>query len=281
MCYAFSDCIVTSLGINEDNDIKCDLSADIPIIGNCVYDSIIHAAGDISEVNAMQVNFNGTKNLCSALEKCPPKTFVFISSVAVYGIVTGEDIDESTPLCPTSQYGMSKLLAEIFLRDWCAEHSVTLTILRPPMILGTGMKGTLRAMVNGIDHGTYFHIKGNTACRSIVHALDVAKVAKLIAPIGGIYNITDGVNPSVEKLAEALACRIGGKSIFSMPYRLVKFAAKIGDALGGKFPISTEKFTKLTTTLTFNSDKLQQTINYTPIDVCDYLHNHNYDENDI
>ncbi|WP_449401109.1 NAD-dependent epimerase/dehydratase family protein [Chryseobacterium wanjuense] len=64
------------------------------------------------------MNFEGTKNLCRALENNLPDIFIFISTVAVYGKDFGEDIDENTSLSGNTPYAKSKLMAERFLQDW-------------------------------------------------------------------------------------------------------------------------------------------------------------------
>lgn len=44
------------------------------------------------------MNLQGTKNLCTALEQSGiPKSFIFISTVAVYGCDSGENITEEYP----------------------------------------------------------------------------------------------------------------------------------------------------------------------------------------
>ena len=62
------------------------------------------------------VNLQGTKNLCAALERRGvPRAFIFISTVAVYGCEYGEEITEEYPLGGKTPYAMSKRLAEEFL----------------------------------------------------------------------------------------------------------------------------------------------------------------------
>ena len=229
---------------------------------------------------AEAVNFTGTRNLCKGLEQMPPKQFVYISTVQVYGITSGTEIDETVTPQPKTEYGISKYNAEQYLCQWCDSHGVTLSILRAPLIMGTGMKGTLRSMVNGIDRGYYFHIKGNDARRSIIHATDVATVAKRISAIGGTYNLSDRVHPSIHDLGEALAYRIGGKRIFTLPLKAVKLAARIGDRIDA-VPFSTKRYEQLSTTLTFNSDAISRVIDWQPHDVVNYLRTHNYDENSL
>lgn len=228
----------------------------------------------------MSVNYEGTRHICEALEDRLPREFVYISSLSVYGISTGENINESTDLNPTGNYGQSKRKAEQYLTEWCKSRSVKLSILRPALIVGTGMKGTLGSMVRGINAGYYFHIKGNKARRSVVHAYDVARAVRLIAPIGGTYNLTDGVHPTVYDLAEAIAHRIGDKRISTLSPRLVKIAARLGDHVG-IVPFSSARMAQLTQTLTFDSTAIGQAIDWRPRDVVDFLRTHEYDETDI
>lgn len=280
LCHEFSDCDVTTLGLNPRNHIVCDLALHTPQFSR-KFDLVVHAAGDTRADKAEPVNHQGTINLCKGLEANPPQQLVFISSVQVYGKSQGENYDETTPLEPTTNYGKSKLNAELYLREWCDSHGVTLSILRPSLIVGAGMKGTLRSMVNGIYRGYYHHIKGNDARRSVVHATDVSTVVKRIAHKGGSFNVTDGVNPTVKDLAEALSYRMGDKRIYSMPMWVAQFAAKMGDIISPSFPVTTAKLAQLTNTLTFNSDAIANELDWTPNSVTHYLRTHNYDENSL
>lgn len=280
MCREFDDCDVTTLGLNPLNDIVCDLALSVPLFSRG-FDVVVHAAGDARSEVADAVNYQGTKNLCKGLEANPPQEFVFVSSVQVYGKEEGEDYDESTIPTPISEYGKSKYNAEQYLIEWCKKHSVKLSIIRPPLIIGTRMKGMVRSMVNGIYRGYYFHIKGNDARRSVVHATDVSAVVKKISSVGGIYNVCDGISPTVHDLAEALAYRMGDKRIYSISMRKAKLLAKLGDLLGNILPISTEKMSHLTKTLTFNGDAITKVIDWKPNSVTEYLRTHNYDENSL
>lgn len=107
------------------------------------------------------VNLQGTKNLCTALEQSGiPKSFIFISTVAVYGCDSGENITEEYPLNGTTPYALSKIKAEKYLEEWCAMHNVKLSILRPSLIAGPNPPGNLGAMIHGIENGKYLSIAG-------------------------------------------------------------------------------------------------------------------------
>ena len=280
MCHEFSDCDVTTLGLNPRNEVVCDLSSSVPRFQRR-FDVVVHAAGDARSQMADAVNYQGTINLCKGLDANPPQEMVFISSVQVYGKEEGVDYDESTTANPITEYGISKYKAEQFLHQWCEKHSVKLSIIRPPLIVGTRMKGMVRSMVNGIYRGYYYHIQGNDARRSVVHASDVSAVVRKIAPVGGTYNVCDGVSPTVHDLAEALAYRMGDKRIYTISAKRAKLLARIGDFLGEKSPLNTKKLEHLTQTLTFNGDAITSVIDWTPNSVTEYLRTHNYDENSL
>ena len=115
------------------------------------------------------VNYQGTVNLCTALEKVGvPKSLVFISTVAVYGCESGDLITEEHPLDGDSPYAKSKIMAEEFLTDWCKKHDVVLGILRPSLLAGKNAPGNLGTMVNGVREVFYMNIAGGK-CEKYSH----------------------------------------------------------------------------------------------------------------
>ena len=91
---------VTTLGRGNINDYQADLSKEPPAFRE-EFDAVIHAAGlaHFSPRTKEErgrfdlVNVQGTVNLCRALEMGSfSGSFVFISSVAVYGANSGEQI---------------------------------------------------------------------------------------------------------------------------------------------------------------------------------------------
>lgn len=173
---------VHTIGLTDDDDIKINIAKEVPPI-NTHYDVVLHAAGKAHVVPKTEaekqvffdVNYQGTVNLCSALEMAgKPKCLVFISTVAVYGCEFGEMIDESHPLNGDSPYAKSKIMAEEYLTQWCLDHQVRLAILRPSLLAGKNAPGNLGAMVNGIKKGFYMNIAGGKVRKSVLMAEDIA-----------------------------------------------------------------------------------------------------------
>lgn len=266
---------VTTCGYNSNDEIKVNLAKDIPQF-NIRYDIILHACGKAHSVPKSEVekqvfydvNYQGTVNLCTGLEKVGfPKALIFISSVAVYGCEFGELITEDHPLDGYTPYAKSKILAEQFLINWCKHNNVILGILRPSLLAGKNAPGNLGAMVNGIRKGYYMNIAGGKVVKSILMADDIARILPLIAEKGGIYNVCDTFQPSFGKISNSIAKQLGKNKPFNLPYWVAYFIAKIGDCLGNGSPINSCKLEKMTKSLTFSNEKAKKELGWEPLDV--------------
>lgn len=257
------------------SNYNCNLAKEIPSFLRD-FDVVIHSAGKAHKIvknetdiqGFYNVNVTGTLNLLKGLDKRePPKYFVFISSVSVYGLVKGEIISEDHLLLTNDAYGKSKIEAEKIIVKWCNKHNVTCTILRLPLIVGTNPPGNLGAMINSILRGFYFNIDGGTAKKSMVLATDVAKYILRASEVGGIYNLTDGYHPNFNELSDLIAKQLGKKKIKNLSKPIARFIAKVGDILGSRAPINSEKLKKITSTLTFDDSKARAAFGWSPTPV--------------
>lgn len=268
---------ITTVGLLSQDDYTVNIAREVPELHER-YDVVLHAAGKAHSIPKTEeekqaffdVNLQGTKNLCSALEKVGiPGAFIFISTVAVYGCDYGENITEEHPLNGTTPYAMSKRLAEEYLQKWCYEHNVILGIIRPSLLAGPNPPGNLGAMISGIRSGRYLSIAGGQARKSILMVQDIAKLVPLLAKRGGIYNVCDSYQPTFREL-EALICKQMKKSLpLSIPYWLAKGMALIGDSLGKKAPINSLKLDKIAKSLTFSNEKAIRELGWKPMSVMD------------
>lgn len=266
---------VHTMGLTDADDIKVNLAKEVPPI-NTHYDVVLHACGKAHVVPRTEaekqaffdVNYQGTVNLCAALEKVGvPKSLVFISTVAVYGCESGELITEEHPLNGEIPYAKSKIMAEKYLTQWCEKNGVVLGILRPSLLAGKNAPGNLGAMVNGIRKGFYLNIAGGKVKKSILMAEDIAHLLPLVAEKGGIYNVCDTYQPSFGQIAESVARQLGKRKPISIPYWMAWCMAKVGDLLGSKAPINSLKLKKITESLTFSNGKARKELGWEPMDV--------------
>lgn len=266
---------VTTCGITPDDMIKANLAKEVPALPER-FDVVLHACGKAHMVPKTEaekqaffdVNYLGTVNLCSALEKAGvPKALVFISTVAVYGCEFGELITEDHPLEGDSPYAKSKIMAEKYLTEWCAKNGVVLGVLRPSLLAGKNAPGNLGAMVNGIKKGFYMNIADGKVVKSILMAEDIARLLPLLEKIGGIYNVCDTRQSSFGEISVSVAHQLGKGKPISIPYWMAWCMAKVGDLLGNKAPINSYKLEKMTKSLTFSNEKARTELGWEPLDV--------------
>lgn len=266
---------VTTCGITPEDKIKVDLAKEVPVL-NMRYDIVLHACGKAHSIPKTEkekqvffdVNYQGTVNLCTALEKVGvPKSLVFISTVAVYGCEFGDLITEEHPREGNTPYAKSKIMAEDYLTDWCKKNGVTLGILRPSLLAGKGAPGNLGAMVNAVRKGFYMNIAGGRVVKSILMAEDIANILPLIVERGGVYNVCDSYQPSFGQISESVAQQLGKRKPISIPYWMAWCMAKVGDLFGSKALINSYKLEKMTRSLTFSNEKACKELNWEPLDV--------------
>ena len=266
---------VTTCGITPDDMLKSNLAKEVPDLPE-QYDVVLHACGkahvvpktDAEKQAFYDVNYQGTVNLCYALEKVGvPKALVFISTVAVYGCDYGDMIDEYHPLNGKTPYADSKIKAEEYLTKWCLNHQVKLSILRPSLLAGKNAPGNLGSMVEGIKKGFYMNISGGKVVKSILMAEDIARLLPLLEEKGGIYNVCDTRQPSFGEISQSVAKQLGKHKPISIPYWMAWCMAKMGDLLGSKAPINSYKLEKMTKSLTFSNEKARRELGWEPLDV--------------
>lgn len=273
---ALSD-IYQVVDINHLTQERVDISQPFSLPLGYKTDLVLHMAGKAhvvpknlaEEALFKKINFEGTKNLCQAIDalEYKPKAFIFISSVSVYGVDEGIEIDEQHSLFGSTPYASSKVLAEKFLQSWAGERNITLGILRLPLIAGVNPPGNLGAMIRGIKSNRYVSIGSALAKKSIVWSEDIVAILPKLAEVGGIYNLTDGYNPTFKELEETIADSLGKPSPPKVPYQLAKIIAYLGDIIGSNAPLNSMKLKKITSSLTFSDRKARKLLGWEPSNV--------------
>ncbi len=83
------------------------------------------------------------------------RPLVFISSIKVNGEATApvRPYRADDNLSPEDAYGLSKTEAEAHLRQVAQETGMEVTIIRPPLIFGPGVKGDFASLVSRVRRG--------------------------------------------------------------------------------------------------------------------------------
>jgi len=260
----------TTIGIDESDMLKYNFIKEIPSLCED-YDYVIHAAGKAHLVprteeerkSFFDINVEGTKNFLNGLEKCQklPKTLLFISSVAVYGLETGSNINEDYTKDAKDPYGQTKILAENLIIDWGKAKNVKICIVRPPLLIGKPAVGNLKSMIDGIMHFKYANIAGGKARRSMILAEDLVAFIPKLLEVGGIYNLTDGHHPSFNEISRKIGNQVG-KNILNIPFFVAKLLALLGDFISycrdRQFAFNSRQLSKMTNDLTFDDSKARK-----------------------
>jgi UDP-glucose 4-epimerase len=83
-----------------------------------------------------RVNVLGLLNVLNNCTRVGTRKIVFASSGATYGTPVRLPIDEDVPQRPESPYGITKMVAEYYLRYWQEAHGLTYTALRYGNVYG-------------------------------------------------------------------------------------------------------------------------------------------------
>jgi nucleoside-diphosphate-sugar epimerase len=98
--------------------------------------AVVSSAAEEDFALGMEVNFDGTRALLDACRNLSvPPRLVFTSSVAVFGGVTPELIEDTTAPTPKSSYGTQKAMGELLVNDYARRGFVDGRAVRLPTIV--------------------------------------------------------------------------------------------------------------------------------------------------
>ncbi len=163
------------------------------------------------------VNVLGLLNVLSNCMRVGTRKLIFASSGATYGTPAWLPVDEEVPQQPESPYGITKMIAEHYLRYWQAAHGLAYTALRYGNVYGPRQDPNGEAGVIAIFAKRFLNQEpvridwDGEQKKDYVYVEDVAR-ANLLALEQGeneICCIGTGRAASVNELYQALATITG------------------------------------------------------------------------
>jgi nucleoside-diphosphate-sugar epimerase len=146
---------------------------------------------------------------------------IFMSTVKVLGEETGAaPFDETSAPAPQDDYARAKAAAEAKLR---AIPGLALTVLRPPLVYGPGVKANFLALMRAIALGVPLPLAGIDNRRSLLFAGNLADAVLrcLESPPGKTFLLADGAPVSTPGLCERIAAALGRRArLFTLPASL-------------------------------------------------------------
>jgi len=237
---------------------QCDLPKGVRIVqvGDLLPDSrwqdalqsvkvVVHAAARVHVMNDTigdplaefrRVNVLGTLNLARQAAEAGVARLVFISSIKVNGEMTlpGRAFQPHDDPAPVDPYGISKMEAELGLRDLAAQTGMEVVIVRPPLVYGPGVKANFRSMMYWLRRGVPLPLGAIDNRRSLV-ALDnlvdlIVRCMSHPAAANETFLASDGEDVSTTQLLRRLAraLRVRARLVPIAPTVLQFGAALVG-----------------------------------------------------
>lgn len=195
-------------------------------------DVVIHLAAALGVVNTeknpiktLDTNIIGTKNVLEACRHNDVKKIIFSSSSEVYGEPLKVPISETDKPIPITNYGVSKLAAEEYIKAYSKSYGIRYTILRLFNVYGDeqGTQWVIPEFVNQAIKNNEITIHGTgSQIRAFCYVSDVSNAFRIVLEKGDneIFNIGNDKEPiSVRKLAEKIISLANSKSVInSIPF---------------------------------------------------------------
>lgn len=212
-----------------------------------------------------EVNVEGAKNIIYVARKHSIKHIIFTSTVAVYGLNSGESKETDVPI-PFNEYGISKLESEKIFQEWAHEDNQrNLIMIRLVATFGVGNRGNIYNLIRQIVNkrfmmiGAGYNQKSLAYVKNIAGFLDYCKNIKTHSQTE-IYNYADKPDYQMKELVTDIREAAGQKeSNVKIPYIIGLAAGFFFDLLakitGKSFPISLIRIRKFCANTVVNADK--------------------------
>jgi UDP-glucose 4-epimerase len=226
-------------------------------------DAVVHLAARVHhkyEEHAVQlyrnVNIAGTLHLARSAATAGVRDFVFLSTVLVHGRSNDGRgaFSEGDVLTPRGLYGMSKAAAEAGLKTLARDTAMNISVIRPPLVYGSGAKGNFALLARAVNLGLPlpFAAIRNQRAFLAVQNLSSFILWRLVHPDHAsnfeIFLVADSEQVSTPEFIDRLARAAGRRArLFAMPPGLLSsmFAAMgrqdTSDSLFGSLELDISK----------------------------------------
>ena len=192
------------------------------------FDAVIHLAelsndplGQNRPEITFKINHEGSVRIATAAKKAGVKRFVYASSCSVYGVGTGDFLDETSPVNPQTAYAECKVLVE---RDVSAlaDDDFSVTFLRNATVYGPSPRMRFDIVLNDLSALAWIHkkiamVSDGSPWRPIVHIEDVCEAMRC----------------AVEAPADAVNRQVFNVGASAENYRIREIAQLVSEAFPG------------------------------------------------
>lgn len=183
------------------------------------YDVVIHLAAIVHKKNVSRdtyysVNRDLAFDCAKKAKKLGVKHFIFFSTMSVFGLDTGI-INRKTKANPRNYYGKSKLEAERLIKKE-QNKDFKVSIVRPPMIYGSGAPGNYAKLSNLARKISFFPKVYNS--RSMIYTENLFSFLKILIDneLDGIFHPQNNKYVNTSGLVKVIA-EINSNKLFLLP----------------------------------------------------------------
>src|ERR1035438_331865 len=180
-----------------------------------------------------RVNVEGTVALARAAVEHGVCRMVFVSTAKVNGESTsGSGFSEGDPPDPQDPYAVSKWEAEEALRSVAAKTGLEVTIVRPPLVYGPGVRANFLRLMRLVERGIPLPLPDTNNRRSLIGVENLADCLVRCATHPGAANqtfmVSDGQDASTRELVVRPAPPLGRSARFlPVPEPVLRLVARL------------------------------------------------------
>lgn len=247
----YPDSNVYNLDIRENNHdgkskyIHCDVRKPINLSvlvdqNDIIFNfAAVHTTPGHPDHEYFETNIKGAENVTAFAEKFGIKKILFTSSIAPYGASEEMKTEETLPM-PNTPYGISKLVAEKVHIIWQSKSNERqLTIVRPGVVFGKGENGNFTRLYWGIRKNRFLYPGRKDTIKASIYVKELVNFMLFILSRERndveIFNCTYEPAFTIEQISNSMMKVTDmQRKIYKIPGGVLKFAATIIGALGGK-----------------------------------------------
>jgi nucleoside-diphosphate-sugar epimerase len=202
-------------------------------------DAVVHLAaitpgalsGDQAAVSARDTEL--TVKLARLAAAAGIRKFIYLSSALVFGGSSIIPFSEESPAVPRDYYARSKLACEAGLRAAAEASGMQWTIIRPPLVYGPGVKGSLRTLARTVARGVPLPL-GSVSCnrRDMIGVRNLASFIERAltnaAAANDTFVVRDGEAVSSRELIEMISEAAGRPArLFRIDTNVLRYSGKL------------------------------------------------------
>ena len=174
----------------------------------------------------MKANSDGTADLIQQAEAAGVETFIFLSTIAVYGINAKDaPIELDQPTAPTTAYGKAKLAAE----DHVSKSKMRTIILRVPQVYGPhapGLWGRMLRMAKGPFPLPFGFVRNQRSMIAVQNLADLIRHCVQTPDMPPLLHATDHDDISTTEMMRHLKRAYGRPNLlFPAPFPVLRLGA--------------------------------------------------------